>query len=153
MSDLSYELDKIVEVHEEICALLYSVASYQDWKPKPKDWSFRLIGAHLAKVEQESYLAQIDTMIAGGKRTFSQYWNTEDELGRPELTDSIIRWKESRRKLVERYKMLGGRIHQISVAHDVSGRVNPQQLLETVRNHDDDHLRHLKKILKQFELE
>ena len=153
MSDLSYELDRLVETHEEICALLYSVASYQDWRPAPDQWSFRLIAAHLAKAERESYLAQLDTMIANGNRTFSQYWNTESELGRPELTDSIIRWKENRRKIVERIKMLGPRIDQISVAHDVSGRVNPRQLLETVRNHDDDHLRHLKKILEQFELE
>ena len=49
--------------------------------------------------------------------------------------------------------MLGARLDQISVAHDVSGRVNPRQLLETVRNHDDDHLHHMKKILEQFELE
>ena len=153
MVDLEYALNQLIGTHEKICDQLYDVAPYQDWRPQPSEWSFRLIGAHLAKVEQESYLLQLDGMLMGRDQTYSQYWNSESELGRPELTESIVLWKERRRKLVERLKMLGPNQIGLSVKHDVYGEMTAGRLVEVVLNHDSDHLSHLTKIYKQFEAE
>ena len=164
MHDWDYQLDQLIESHEAICEKLYLVADYQDWRPSPneltpikpgssQEWSFRLIGAHLAKLEQESYLFQLDGILSGRNQSFSHYWNTESELGRPELTDSIILWKERRRKFVERIKNIGPDHDNLSANHDVYGQVTPVRLIEIAQNHDADHLRHLDRIIKQFEAE
>ena len=92
-------------------------------------------------------------MLTGRDQTFSQYWNTESELGRPELTESIVLWKERRRKFVERLKMLGPDQIELSVKHDVYGQMTAERLVEVVLNHDSDHFNHLTKIYKQFEAE
>ena len=160
---MDYLLDRLLMAHEAVCEQLYLVADYQDWRPsqsggsgdsKQNDaWSFRLIGAHLAKLEQESYLFQLDGLIRGTTQTFSSYWNTEAELGRPELTDSIILWKERRRKFVERIKNLGSDRDELTANHDVHGTITPDRLIEIAINHDNDHLSHLIKIIHQFNAE
>ncbi|MFT5194738.1 MAG: hypothetical protein ACI9EW_000776 [Cellvibrionaceae bacterium] len=150
---MDYLLDQLITVHETVCEKLYVVADYQDWRPSAGSWSFRLIGAHLAKLEAESYLFQLDGMIKGSGQTFSHYWNTEEELGRPELTDSIVLWKERRRKFVERIKNLGLDSDELTAEHDVYGTITPDRLIEIAMNHDTDHLSHLIKIMKQFDAE
>ena len=155
---MDYLLDRLLATHEAVCEKLYLVADYQDWRPSQtgadqSEWSFRLIGAHLAKLEQESYLFQLDGIIRGSSQTFSSYWNTEAELGRPELTDSIVLWKERRRKFVERIKNLGADRYDLSAAHDVFGTVTPERLVEIAINHDTDHLNHLIRIMNQFDEE
>ena len=150
---MDYLLDRLLASHEVVCEKLYLVADYQDWRSDQSEWSFRLIGAHLAKIEQESYLFQLDGIIRGGNQTFSSYWNTEAELGRPELTDSIILWKERRRKFVDRIKNLGEDRYDLSAEHDVFGTITPDRLVEIAINHDTDHLNHLIRIIKQFEEE
>ena len=150
---MDYLLNQLIKGHEAICEQLYLVADYQDWRPSPDAWSFRLIGAHLARLEQESYLFQLDGLLKGHSRPFSHYWNTEDELGRPELTDSIVLWKERRRKLVERIKNLGADSDQLTAEHDVHGTITPDRLIEIAINHDSDHLNHLIKIITQFDAE
>lgn len=153
MALLTYQLDQLLKGHDSICERLYDVAMYQDWRPSPKEWSFRLIAAHLAKIEREAYLVWLDGMLTGKTQTYTAYWNTEAGLGRPELTDSIIRWKESRRRLVERVKMLPANQLSMSVTHDIYGELTAERLVEVAMNHDSDHLSHLTKILKQFESE
>ncbi len=153
MAILTYQLDQLLKGHDNLCAMLYDVAQYQDWRPAPKEWSFRLIAAHLAKIEREAYLIWLDGMLTGKQQTFTAYWNTEADLGRPELTDSIIRWKESRRRLVERVKMLPANQLSKSVKHDIYGDLTAERLIEVAANHDSDHLSHLTKIYKQFESE
>lgn len=155
---MDYLLDRLLATHETVCEKLYLVADYQDWRPSQtgansSEWSFRLIAAHLAKLEQESYLFQLDGIIRDSGQTFSSYWNTEAELGRPELTDSIILWKERRRKFVERIKNIGSDRYELSAEHDVFGTITPERLVEIAINHDTDHLNHLIKILKQFDAE
>lgn len=151
MVDLSYTLDQLIKGHDRICEILYEVAPYQDWRPLPSEWSFRLIGAHLAKIEQEAYLVWLDGMLTGNNQTFTAYWNTEAGLGRPELTDSIILWKERRRRFVERVKLLRTNQLENSVKHDIYGDLTAVRLVEVALNHDSDHLSHLLKIFKQFE--
>ena len=153
MVDLSYRLDQLLKGHDRICEILYEVSPYQDWRPSPSEWSFRLLGSHLAKIEQEAYLLWLDGMLAHSSQTFTAYWNRELELGRPELTDSIILWKERRRKLVERVRMLRPNQFNDHVLHDIYGELTPERLIEVVLNHDSDHLTHLTKIYKQFEAE
>ncbi len=160
---MDYLLDRLIASHEAICEKLYLMADYQDWRPPKFEalqengtrdaWSFRLIGAHLAMLEQESYLFQLDGLIKRSNQTFSSYWNSEEELGRPELTDSIILWKERRRKFVERIKNLGPDRDELTAEHDVYGTITPDRLIEIAMNHDSDHLNHLIKIIKQFDAE
>jgi len=55
---------------QAITALLTTVADKQDWRPAPKQWSFRQIAWHLAITEREQLLDRVQRIASGSNPTF-----------------------------------------------------------------------------------
>lgn len=149
MFDASQRSD-LLDLQSKICDLLLSIDPYQDWKPSDDAWTFRQIAAHMAKVERECHINRIDTLRRANNPTFSYYYNTVEELGDADMSDSITKWRENRRQLIERLQQLRPADEKRIGQHDVFGEINPFSVARIALDHDTQHLNHLQKMVTQF---
>lgn len=147
------QFSQLLDGQNRLCDLFLQVVDNQDWRPDPLNWSFRLIAAHMALVEKDCFIIRIDAILRGGNPTFSYYWNTEGELGGPDLRDSVTLWVERRRQLIERLRFLRPADQELTGYHDVYGNVTPLSFIQIALDHDREHLRHFEKILAQYQRE
>ena len=65
---------------QQIADLLTAVAAQQEWRPAPKQWSFRQIAWHLATAERDCLFVRVQQIASGSNPTFGIYLDTEAEF-------------------------------------------------------------------------
>jgi hypothetical protein len=58
-------ISKLKASQRRLSVLLDSVASDQDWRPDPGEWSFRYIAAHLATVDKNCFKDRVLQAMPG----------------------------------------------------------------------------------------
>jgi hypothetical protein len=143
-------ITRLQATQKQMSALLESVAASQDWRPDPKEWSFRYIAAHLATVEKDCYLDRVQRIVAQENPFFESYFNTGWDFSQPDLGESLAEWHDTRQKLIEFVRALPEEKRSRAGTHAVFGTITPVDVLRGMLDHDQEHLEHLEQLMAEF---
>ena len=128
----------------ELAALLNSLADHQDWQPVPNMWSFRYHAAHLATVDKEAYWERVTRIAAGETPYFDYYLNTDRDFSGDDLADSLRAWAMIRRQIIEFVRSLPEDKLILTGTHQTFGTITVLDVLQSMLDHDQEHLAELK---------
>ena len=128
----------------ELTTLLTSVADHQDWQPAPDMWSFRYHAAHMATVDQEAYWERVTRIAAGEKPHFEWYLNTGRDFSQHDLRDSLREWAVTRWQIIDFVRALPGDKLTLTGTHRTFGTITVLDVLQSMFDHDREHLEELK---------
>jgi hypothetical protein len=134
----------------QLAALLNSLADHQDWQPAPDMWSFRYHAAHLATVDQEAYWERVIRIAAGERPYFEYYLNSDRDFSRYELIDSLQAWTMIRRQIIEFVRSLPEDKLTLTGTHQTFGTITVLDVLQSMLEHDREHLAELKHMAAAF---
>jgi hypothetical protein len=145
LADTRSELIGQLEASQsELAVLLNSLADYQDWQPAPNMWSFRYHAAHLATVDKEAYWERVTRIAAGETPYFNYYLNTERDFSGDDLLDSLQAWAITRRQIIEFVRALPEDKLTLTGTHQTFGLITVLDVLQSMLDHDQEHLAELK---------
>ena len=125
-------IEQLQSTQAKVIALLESVADDQDWQPDPEKWAFRYIAAHLATVEFESY------------------FNTGRDFSQHDLADSLQAWAATREEIIAFLRTLPPERWRFTGSHAVFGRITLCDVLQTMLEHDQQHMRQLDRMMAVY---
>lgn len=134
----------------ELVALLQSMADAQDWQPAPDAWSFRYHAAHLAVTDQEAFWPRVTTIAAGENPHFDYYLNTDRDFSRWKLLDSLAEWTATRRQILDFVAGLPESKLSLTGTHATFGVITVLDTLQTMLDHDREHLAELRQMVAVF---
>ena len=145
------ELSRAVRAtQDKLLSLLEPVADDQDWQPHKENWSFRFIAAHLAAADKECFWERIAGIASGENPFFDTYENTGRDFGASELTQSLKEWKETRAHILKFVSSLSEDQVEFTGRHVRAGEITIKHVLESMLDHDEEHLEDLKRDLKKY---
>jgi hypothetical protein len=142
-------LSQLTSTQQELAQLLSSMAGDQDWRSAGDEWSFRYIAAHLATSEKECFLERILRISIGGKPFLAYYDNADSDFSQHDLLESLKAWSETRQAIIEAVRGLSDDQLILTGKHETMGDMSVQQLLQLMVDHDQEHIRNLRKLIKQ----
>jgi hypothetical protein len=143
-------ITRLQATQKQVSALLESVAASQDWRPDPKEWSFRYIAAHLATVEKDCYLDRVQRIVAQENPFFESYFNTGWDFSQPDLGGSLAEWRDARQELIEFVRALPEDKWSYSGTHERFGTITLVDVLQGMLDHDQEHLEHLEQLVAEL---
>lgn len=143
-------LNQLAETQQELTQLLSALADDQDWRPAEGEWSFRFIAAHLATSEAECFLERFMRLRTQEKPIFESYFNDGRDFSHLDLRESLEAWKQTRQAIIESVRGLSDGQLLLTGKHEVFGEMNVQQLLQLMLDHDQEHIRDLRKTIELY---
>lgn len=141
---------KLVSTQRQICNLLDALADDQDWQPAPGEWSFRFIAGHLAINEKECFKERIDRIASGEEPSFDYYSNEGYDFSGISLREALKEWLDTRQMIFERLHSLPESAWALTGTHSSYGRITLVDVLQSMLEHDQEHLIGLKSILEEY---
>ncbi len=135
---------------EQLISLLEPLATDQDWQPDAENWSFRFIAAHLAAADKECFWERVTRIASGEKPWFDYYHNTGRDFSASELRRSLNEWKETRARILDFVNSLGEEQLALIGTHVRAGEITIKDVLESMLEHDEEHLEDLEKSLREY---
>jgi hypothetical protein len=143
-------IEQLQSTQAKVIALLESVADDQDWQPNPEKWSFRYIAAHLATVEKECLQDRVNRIAAGEYPHFESYFNTGRDFSQHDLADSLQAWAATREEIIAFLRTLPPERWRFTGSHAVFGRITLCDVLQTMLEHDQQHMRQLDRMMAVY---
>lgn len=157
MSRLSQEtpprdqyLRELQSSQAQVVRLLESMADVQDWQPEPAEWSFRLIAAHLATVEQACHFHRVVAIASGGTPGIDLYTNRAIPPAPADLQESLQKWIAMRRRLIAFVAALAEPQMAYVGIHPVVGPVTLLEVLQDILDQDQGNLRHVYQLITAY---
>lgn len=123
-----------------ITALLTAVTDKQDWRPAPKQWSFRQIAWHLAITERECLLDRVQRIASGSNPTFGIYLDRDAEFMTRDLHFALEQWADARQAVIDFVNGLPEADLAHTGYHPSFGRLTALGYLQIFLDHDQRHL-------------
>ncbi|MFT5194737.1 MAG: hypothetical protein ACI9EW_000777 [Cellvibrionaceae bacterium] len=148
--NVAEQIAELLSTQDRICATFFSIANHQDWQPKPAEWSFRYIAAHLAQVELDCHLRRMFEISAGENPHYGYYTNAGWDFSSYGIQDSISTWRERRNEMVITLRRLDEYQLAQTGIHETFGAITPVQIVRLALDHDLEHEAHLDHMMKLF---
>jgi hypothetical protein len=103
-------------------------------------------------VEEECFLDRINRIALGENPKFSSYFNTGRNFNSHDLSDSLDQWLVTRKKVIMTVRDLPDKKMNHAGTHDAFGRITIPDVLQTMLDHDKDHLNSLRKMVKHYRI-
>ncbi|RIK42921.1 MAG: hypothetical protein DCC57_18085 [Chloroflexi bacterium] len=134
----------------QVIRLLQSMAEVQDWQPEPAEWSFRLIAAHLATVEQACHLQRVMEIASGGTPLLDRYANHHVAPAAAGIDESLRQWRAVRRRLIAFVSELSeAQLAYIGI-HQAVGPMTVLDTLQELLDQDRGNLRHVCQLIAAY---
>ncbi|MCE7989654.1 MAG: DinB family protein [Caldilinea sp. CFX5] len=133
-------VNELLKSQQEITALLTTVADKQEWRPAPKQWSFRQIAWHLAITERECLLDRVQGIASGSNPTFGIYLDTDAEFMTRDLHFALEQWANARQAVIDFVNALPDAALAHTGYHPSFGRLTVLGYLQIFLDHDQRHL-------------
>lgn len=143
-------LQNLQDSQAQVVRLLESMADVQDWQPEPAEWSFRLIAAHLATVEQACHLHRVMDIASGVTPDLDPYANRNMPLARADLHDSLQQWIAVRRRLIAFVRELSRAQLDYVGVHQAIGPMTVLDTLQEILEQDQGNLRHVYQLIHAY---
>jgi hypothetical protein len=134
----------------QVVRLLESMADVQDWQPEPAEWSFRLIAAHLATVEQACHLQRVMEIASGVTPILDLYANSHIVPAPAGLHDSLQTWIAVRRRLITFVRELSETQLAYIGIHPAVGPMTVLDMLQEILDQDQGNLRHVYQLIAAY---
>lgn len=131
---------------QQITDLLMTVANAQEWRPAPKQWSFRQIAWHLATAERDCLLVRIQQIASGSNPTFGIYLDTEAEFITRDLSLALEQWTDARQAVINFVNALPETALACTGYHPSFGRLTVLGYLQIFLDHDRRHFEDLQRM-------
>ena len=128
---------------QQIADLLTAVAAQQEWRPAPKQWSFRQIAWHLATAERDCLLVRVQQIASGSNPTFGIYLDTEAEFITRDLHFALEQWADARQAVIDFVTALPETALASTGYHPSFGRLTVLGYLQIFLDHDRRHFEDL----------
>lgn len=148
--NLEAQIAQLQASQDRICAIFFSVANHQDWQPKPDEWSFRYIAAHMAQVELDCHLHRVSDISSGRNPHYDYYSNDGWDFSAYDIQDSIGVWRERRNEVAMTLRRLDEAQLAYVGLHAKFGTITASDILHLALDHDAEHEAHLKVMMAQF---
>lgn len=139
-------IGKVRATQKRMIALLETKTADQDWKPDPGEWSFGEVAAHLATVDKECYQDRVVRIASGENPHFESYFNTGRDFSQYDIKDSIDKWLDTRTEIIEYVEALPKGKLSYTGTHEAFGTLTVPDVLELMREHDQEHIEELEKM-------
>ena len=149
MGDEDQRQQLIADLHttqQQISDLLLTVVNAQDWRPAPKQWSFRQIAWHLATAERDCLLVRIQQIASGSNPTFGIYLDTEAEFITRDLRLALEQWTDARQAVIDFVNALPETALACTGYHPSFGRLTVLGYLQIFLDHDRRHFEDLQRM-------
>lgn len=133
-------VNDLLNSQQAITALLATVADKQEWRPAPKQWSFRQIAWHLAITERECLLDRVQRIASGSNPTFGIYLDTDTEFMTRDLHFALEQWANARQAVIDFVNALPESAFAHTGYHPSFGRLTVLGYLQIFLDHDQRHL-------------
>lgn len=127
------------------------MTAVQDWQPEPAEWSFRMLAAHLAAVEQSCYLSRVLRIASGTRPQISLYSHCVTPAPQAHLRESLRQWIATRRRLIDVVELLNHQQLSYVGIHAVLGPVTLLDTLADLVAQDQGNLRHIRQLILAYE--
>ena len=144
------QLKRLADSQSQLSDLLTLVTESQDWCPEPEEWSFRFVAAHLATAERECFQDRIHLITAGDNPSFEYYSNTDWDFSCLDLQTSLKSWRETRQSIFEFVRGLPKDTWSLTGFHKINGPITVWDVLDSMREHDQEHIIELQKMMIKF---
>ena len=132
---------------QQIADLLTAVAAQQEWRPAPKQWSFRQIAWHLATAERDCLLVRVQQIASGSNPTFGIYLDTEAEFITRDLHFALEQWAAARQAVIDFVTALPETALACIGYHPSFGRLTVLGYLQIFLDHDRRHFEDLQRMV------
>ena len=139
----------LIRTQQRISAALAGVAADQDWRPAAGAWSFRYIAAHLAVTEEECFAARLNRLIEEDNPQFEYYDHAGRDFDGHDLLEALATWKRQREIILGAVSRLSEHDLQRAGRHAVYGEMKVIDLLQLMRDHDQEHEAELQILIEQ----
>ena len=139
----------LLSTQQQIADLLTGVVEHQEWRPAPKQWSFRQIAWHLATAERDCLLVRVQQIASGSNPTFGIYLDTEAEFITRDLYFALEQWSNARQEVVAIVNALPETALTFTGYHPSFGRLTVLGYLQIFLAHDQRHLVDLQQMAAQ----
>lgn len=143
-------LQELQVSQKQVVRLLEAMADVQDWQPEPVEWSFRLIAAHLATVEQSCHLRRVMKIASGERPYFDHYFNVGANFAGVDLRDSLRHWESTRRQLIAFVRELSESQLTFVGFHEAVGPMTVLDALQEMLDQDQGNLRHVRQLIVAY---
>lgn len=133
-------INDLLQTQGQITVLLTTVAAKQDWRPAPKQWSFRQIAWHLAITERECLFDRVQRIASGSNPTFGIYLDTNAEFMTRDLHFALEQWADARQAVIDFVNALPESAFAHTGYHPSFGRLTVLGYLQVFLDHDQRHL-------------
>lgn len=140
---------ELLQAQQQISELLTTVADQQEWRPAPKQWSFRQIAWHLATAERDCLLDRVQQIAAGRNPTFGIYLDTDAEFINRDLHLALEQWANARQTIVDFVAALPESALALTGYHPSFGRLTVLGYLQIFLEHDQRHFADLQQMAAQ----
>lgn len=131
---------------QQIADLLTAVAAQQEWRPAPKQWSFRQIAWHLATAERDCLFVRVQQIASGSNPTFGIYLDTEAEFITRDLHFALEQWADARQAVIDFVTALPETALACTGYHPSFGRLTVLGYLQIFLDHDRRHFEDLQRM-------
>ena len=131
---------------QQIADLLTAVAAQQEWRPAPKQWSFRQIAWHLATAERACLFVRVQQIASGSNPTFGIYLDTEAEFITRDLHFALEQWADARQAVIDFVTALPETALACTGYHPSFGRLTVLGYLQIFLDHDRRHFEDLQRM-------
>jgi len=143
-------IDDLHSMHQQVSALLVSVADDQDWQPDADHWSFRYVAAHMAACDKECLQARIMQIASGENPKFEFYSNTGWDFSHLDLKKSLDDWAVTRQAIIDYFRALPDVKLLLTGQHATFGAITVPDYLRIGVEHDREHLEELQQMLSMY---
>ena len=133
-------VNDLLNSQQAITEFLTTVAGKQEWRPAPKQWSFRQIAWHLAITERECLLDRVQRIASGSNPTFGIYLDREAEFMTRDLHFALEQWADARQTVIDVVNALPESALSHTGYHPSFGRLTVLGYLQIFLDHDQRHL-------------
>lgn len=137
---------ELLQTQQQIADVLTAVAGQQEWRPAPKQWSFRQIAWHLATAERDCLLVRVQQIASGSNPTFGIYLDTEAEFITRDLQLALEHWADARQAVLGFVNALPETALACTGYHPSFGRLTVLGYLQIFLDHDRRHLEDLQRM-------
>lgn len=137
----------LLSTQQQITDLLTGAAAQQEWRPAPKQWSFRQIAWHLATAERACLFVRVQQIAAGNNPTFGIYLDTEAEFINRDLAFALEQWADARQAVLEFVNALPESALAYTGYHPTFGRLTVLGYLQIFLDHDHRHFADLQHMI------
>ena len=140
-------VNALIQTQAQITALLTTAADQQDWRPAPKQWSFRQIAWHLAIAERECLFDRVQRIASGSNPTFGIYLDRDAEFVTRDLHFALEQWADAREAVIDFVNTLPESALAHTGYHPSFGRLTVLGYLRVFLDHDQRHLADLQQMV------